>query len=212
MRDMPVFTTAYGVASLTLNQIPYTKSAWIRIQDAVSPQALLKECVDFCKAAGAEHIYGTGDACCEAYPEHTQILKMQADILSIGDTDASLFPVTENTREQWRILYNNKVVSVPNGAWMTIEKSKEMLEQGSGYFVHRNGELLGIGMVQGNGLSWVASVVPGGGVDVVRALCHAVTEENVVLEVASANGKAVKLYEKLGFIPTSVISKWYRIK
>ncbi len=212
MRDMPVFTTTYGVASLTLNQIPYTKSAWIRIQNSLEPQKLLEECAGFCTAAGAEHIYATGDACCEAYPEHTQILKMQADILSVGDTDASLFPVTENTREQWRAIYNSKVVSVPNGAWMTIEKSKEMLEQGSGYFVHRDGNLLGIGMVQGNGLSWVASVVPGGGVDVVRALCHAVTEQDVVLEVASANEKALSLYQKLGFIPTCVISKWYRIK
>ena len=67
MRDMPMFTTENGVASLTLNQIPYTKSAWIRIQNSVSPQALLEECIAFCKAVDAEYIYATGDSCCEKY-------------------------------------------------------------------------------------------------------------------------------------------------
>lgn len=211
MRDIPVFTTQNGVASLTLNQIPYTKSAWIRIQNSVSPQALLEECVGFCRLAGAEAVYATGDPCCEIYPEFTSVLQMQAAVQSVGDTDAALFPVTESTREQWREIYNKKVVYVPNGTWMTIEKSKEMLQQGSGYFIHRDGKLLGTGMVQGNHVLWVASVVPGGGADVVRALCHAITYETVTLEVASANNKAIKLYENLGFILTSCQSKWYKI-
>jgi hypothetical protein len=211
MRDMPMFTTENGVASLTLNQIPYTKSAWIRIQNSVSPQALLEECIAFCKAVDAEYIYATGDSCCEKYTEHTKILNMQADIEMIGDTDAALFPVNGHTREEWRAIYNDKIKSVPNGAWMTVDRSKDMLEQGSGYFVHRDGSLLGTGMVDGNKLSWVASVQPGAGVDVVRALCHAVTEQTVRLEVASANIKAMQLYQKLGFIPISTISEWYKI-
>ena len=212
MRDMPMFTTENGVASLTLNQIPYTRSAWIRIQNSVSPEALLEECAGFCKAVGAEYIYATGAECCEAYPEHTKILKMQADTESLGDTDAALFPVTESTLSQWREIYNDKIKSVPNGAWMTVEKSKEMLKEGSGYFIHRDGNLLGTGMVQGDKISWVASCAPGAGADVVRALCHAVTEQIVCLEVASANEKAMNLYGKLGFIPISQVSVWYQIK
>lgn len=212
MRDMPLFTTENGVASLTLNQIPYTKSAWIRIQDSVLPAALLEECIVFCRAAGAEHIFATGDVCCEAYPEHTKILKMQADTQTIGETDAALFPVTEKTLDYWRTVYNGKIQNVPNGAWMTMEKAKEMLEQGSGYFVHRDGILLGTGMVQDSQIAWVASLATGAGADVVRALCHAVTTDKVTLEVASANLKAVKLYEELGFVPTELIAQWYRIK
>ena len=212
MRDIPLFTTENGIASLTLNQIPYSHSAWIRIQDSLSPELLLKECMDFCTAVGAEHIYASGHSCCEKYPMYTQIILMQADIDTVGETEASLFPVTEDTLEQWRSVYNEKIPSVPNGSWMTIEKSKEILQQGSGYFVHRNGALLGTGIVSGNHISWVASLEPGAGADVVRALCHAVTENTVNLEVASANWKALSLYEKLGFIPTSVISVWYQVK
>ena len=78
MRDMPLFTTENGVASLTLNQIPYTKSAWIRIQDSVMPASLLEECIEFCRALGAEYIYAAGDGCCACFPEYTKIIKMQA--------------------------------------------------------------------------------------------------------------------------------------
>lgn len=212
MRDMPLFTTENGVASLTLNQIPYTKSAWIRIQDSVMPASLLEECIEFCRALGAEYIYAAGDGCCACFPEYTKIIKMQADMQSVGETNAALFPVTENTLEKWRTVYNDKIKSVPNGAWMTIEQSKQMLEQGSGYFIHRDGTLLGTGMVADNQIFWAASVKPGAGADVVKALCHAVTADTVTLEVASANLKAVKLYENLGFVPTKLIAQWYQIK
>lgn len=212
MRDMPLFTTENGVASLTLNQIPYTKSAWIRIQDSVMPESLLEECIEFCRAVGAEYIYAAGDSCCACFHEHTKIIKMQADMQSVGETNAALFPVTESTLEKWRTIYNDKIKSVPNGAWMTIEQSKQMLEQGSGYFIHRDGTLLGTGMVADNQIFWAASVKPGAGADVVRALCHAVTADAVTLEVASANLKAVKLYENLGFVPIKLIAQWYQIE
>ena len=70
MRDMPFFTTRLGVSSLTLSQIPYTKQAYIRIQDSREPEAFLQECLGFCKALGAEKVYATGHAVCEKYPEY----------------------------------------------------------------------------------------------------------------------------------------------
>ena len=33
-----------------------------------------------------------------------------------------------------------KVKKVPNGAWMTDQDAKKMLEQGDGYFIHKNGK------------------------------------------------------------------------
>ena len=212
LRDLPFFTTESGAASLTLSQIPYTEKAYIRIQDSLTPEELLKECVDFCTAAGARHIYATGHPVCEKYPEHTRIIQMRAELADLGDTDAALFPVTEKTLEDWRQTYNQKIKNVPNGAWMTLRDAEDMLKQGSGYFVHRNGELLGIGKVFDTEIQWVASVQNGAGVDVVRALCHAVSGDFASVTVASTNKKAVRLYEKLGFIPTKEISVWYTVK
>ena len=78
-------------------------------------------------------------------------------------------------------------------------------------FVHRNGELLGIGRACGEVIDWVASVKPGAGRDVVCALAHALTGDVVTLTVASENHKAVRLYEGLGFLKTKEISRWYEI-
>lgn len=94
---------------------------------------------------------------------------------------------------------------------MTLDKAKELLQDGDGYFVHRNGELFGIGKASGDTLHWVASLKTGAGQDVVRALCHALSADTVYLEVSSENHKAMKLYDKLGFVPVSVISEWYQI-
>ena len=209
MRDLPVFTTEFGVASLTLCEIPYTHKAYIRIQDTQYPREFLQECIDFCKAAGARSIYAAGHCVCEAYPEHTKIIKMRVQREQIDQTDACLFPVTESTLSKWVDIYNKKILTVPNGAWMTQQMAQKLLNEGNGYFIHRNGTLLGTGIADGEHISWVASVCANAGADVVCALCNALTEESVSLQVASANQKAVALYERLGFITTGVESVWY---
>ena len=209
LRDIPMFTTELGVASLVLSQIPYTKKAYIRIQDASDSNEFLQECISFCVAAGAEHIFAAGHPACEEYPEHTVILEMRADISSIGDTDAALFPVTEGTLNQWVEIYNQKIIKIPNGAWMNRNDANKMLHEGNGYFIHRDGDLLGIGKASGSEISWVAAVKPGAGADIVRALCHALSEDTVTLTVSSQNQKALSLYNKLGFLCSGIISTWY---
>ena len=211
LRDFPFFATSYGVASLVLNQIPYTSSAYIRIQSAADGEKLLSECVDFCRAAGAERIFATGHPVCEQFQSHTQIIKMTAPVSSVGETDASLFPVTEETLEKWREIYNRKIRSIPNASYMSIKQAKEFRVQCSMYFIHRDAVLLGIGMVDGNALRFVASLRSGAGQDAVRGLCHSIADDFVELEVATANTKAVSLYERLGFVPSALVATWYQI-
>ena len=212
MRDIPFFTTELGAASLTLSQIPYTQTAYIRIQDTDSPAEFLKECISFCKMAGAEVIYATGHNVCLSYPFSTSIIAMQAKKSCIGSTEAYLMPVTEKTIEQWRGIYNDKAVHIPNGAWMTLRDGAEMLQRGSGYFVYKEDVLLGIGKTYGNQVQWIASVHPGGGEDILKALCRAIAEDIISLEVADSNKKALDLYTKLGFVSVEMLSQWYRVK
>ena len=131
---------------------------------------------------------------------------------SIPDTDGALWPVQEKTLTQWQNIYNKKVKKVPNGAWMTKADAEKMLETGDGYFIHRGETLLGIGRAAADRIDWVASVTPGAGADIVKALAHAATEDTISLTVASTNQKAVKLYERLGFLRTAEISKWYQLR
>lgn len=211
MKDFPVFTTPYGVASVILKEVPYQGIAYIIIRDSQEPEQLLQECCGFCRACGAETIYATGHKMLERYPLYTVLAQMQAETAALAETDAALFPVQEKTLPRWLEIYNQKVRQVPNGAWMTDADGKKMLERGDGYFIHRGQCLLGIGMAAYDHIDWVASVLPGAGRDVVCALNHAMMEQTVSLTVALENRKAVALYESLGFVKTREISRWYRV-
>lgn len=211
MRNIPVFTSEYGVASLILESIPTRQEAFVHIRSTLEPEKLLEECKGFCIACGAEYIYATGDAVLEQYPAYMTVVQMNGSREAIGETDAALFPVQEKTARQWQQIYNEKMADVPKAAHMTDFAMERLLREGNAYFVHRGGTLLGIGAASGERIDAVAAAAPGSGAEVVRALCHALTGDSVSVEVSSANERAVRLYKKLGFIPVREISKWYKI-
>lgn len=211
MKDFPFFTTEYGVASLTLKEIPYTRTAYIKIQDTMQPEKLLDECMGFCKMAGAEKIYGANHPFLEQYPFHTRILRMSKRRDAFTDTDAALIPVLESTIDYWREIYNNRMSDVANFSYMSISDGKTLLRQGNGYFVHRGDVLLGIGIASGEKIDAVIAVQPGAGEDVVLSLNHALSGDQAVLEVASTNERAIGLYERMGFVKTGEVSRWYRL-
>ena len=211
MRDFPIFSTENGVGSLILKEIPYNGTAYITIHSSSFPTEFLKECVDFCRAVGAEHVYATGHSCVEVYPFFTSVVQMSASVDCLGETDACLFPITEKTINQWREVYNERMKGVHNAAYLSDRAAAELLKRGDGYFVHRNQILLGIGIARDESIACVASVVPGSGREVVRALAHALVCDRVKLEVASTNYRAIHLYESMGFIKNAELSKWYKI-
>lgn len=212
MKNFPFFTTEFGVAALTLREIPYQGKAYIKILDTQEPELLLKECMDFCRMVGAEEIFASGHPFLDKYPFHTALWHMRCSAEMIGDTAASLWPVQPETVAQFRSIYNDKVKKIPNSVWMDDAEERAMLRDGDGYFVHKGETLLGIGRVKEGEIRFLASVQPGAGEDVVRALAHAITAETVIVEVASVNNKAVHLYNRLGFIKTAELSRWYKIK
>ena len=211
MRDIPLFTTENGMASLTLSEIPYKKTAYIRLQASQDPEALLQECIDFCRACGAEMVFATGHKILDDYSLHTEIWQMQCQRALLPDTDAALFPVQVETLELWREHYNKRMMYVPNAATMTQAAGEKLLKDGNGYFVHRGDNLLGIGIASSDRIDAVASLIPGSGREIVCALNHALCGETVTVEVASENTRAVALYESLGFLKTVLISKWFQV-
>lgn len=211
MRDIPVFWSEFGAASLILKKIPYTKEAYIHMRDTLTPDALLNECVDFCKAAGAEKVYATGNDILSEYPRHTTLLRMQCARDYLTETDASLFPVQENTAEQWRTIYNERMLRIPTATYLSAFDMKNIVADGNAYFVHRNQTLLGIGLVQGSNIDAITSVVKGAGEDVMLTLCSVAGSDTVTLTVADNNLPAVNLYRRLGFLTVEELESWYKI-
>lgn len=210
MRDLPVFTTENGVASLVLKEIPYRQEAYIRILDSLTPEELLKECIGFCRAAGAEKIYAADHPCCEEYPVHTRVLKLRGSCPE-WETEANLFPVQEHTLPQWLKIYNEKMRNVDNASYMTEQQGMDLVKNGNAYFVHKDAKLLGIAAVKDNQILALASCVPGGGSEIIATLCRSLGIDQPELEVASTNQKALSLYEKTGFIAVEEKSLWRRV-
>ena len=113
--------------------------------------------------------------------------------------------------ERWLSIYNERMADVPNAAYLDRKDGKEFLECGDCYFVHKDGKLLGIGKAAEDYVDVITSVEPGMGETVMRALCSLLTGDMVRVVVASENKRAVGLYERMGFLKTQVVSKWYRI-
>lgn len=213
MRDIPIFTTDYGVASLILREIPYKQIAYVKIQDVQPGQIgeLCGECRQFCRAAGADTVVVSGHPELECYPEYGQVLTMRLSGFEKQLTEANLFPVTEQTVTRWRNIYNEKMGSVDFAATMTFQDEKKILQSGGAYFVHRDGQLLGIGWMEGSELLAVASCVPGMGETVLRAMLTLADSDSVVLDVAASNLRAIRLYERMGFLTTAVKNRSYRL-
>ncbi len=211
MKDIPMFTTEYGIASLVLKEISYRQEAYIIIQASEEPGELLKECISFCRMVGAEKIYARGHELLESYPLHCAIHEMRGTVSLDEEKVKCLWPVTEENVEQWRKLLNNKLSSVDNAATLERRDEKEILESGGAYFVHDSGELLGAGWIVDGELKLIASVQKGMGECVLHTLLSTVTEQTIRLQVASTNSKAIRFYERMGFVTTGEISRWHRI-
>ena len=212
MKDFPVFPTNYGVASLILKEIPYRQEAYIHIQSTQEPEQLLQECISFCTACGAEKIYAAGHSILEKYPLHTAVWKMCGTLFLSEEDIPSMFPVTEQTISRWRELYNQKMSGVPNASTLEAKDEARILGSGGAYFVHENGNILGIGWLEEGKLSAIAALKPGAGERVCKAMQSLIPQQQITLEVASANEKAIRLYEHLGFLKTQELSRWYRVK
>ena len=213
MKDIPLFTTAFGVASLSLKEIPYRGEAYIRVRDVQPGQLpeLLSECVSFCRMAGAEVIFAAGHDDLERYPVHASIYEMQGDAQVDKEKLENIFPVTEQTVSRWREICNERLRNVDGAATQTAADEKEILASGGAYFIHHRGELLGIGWLKDTELLVVCAVKPGAGERVMHTLMSLTEGDRIRLEVASTNVRALRLYKRLGFLVTREAIRWYRV-
>lgn len=211
MNNIPVFDTENGVGTLVLKDIPYTRTAYVKLESVSRFDAYLQECISFCRALGAEQIFATGHENLRAYPYHTSIVSMECPRSGLQDTDAVLVPVLEDTLQQWLQIYRKKMQKIPNAAYMTDADGKQMLQRGDGYYIYKNDILHGIGIAAEDQIDLVASLQLGAGRQIVFALSKILTGTKVSLDVSAENAKAIRLYKDLGFVQTAVRSVWYKI-
>ena len=212
MRDFPVFTTDFGVATLVLKEVPYKEVAYIIIQSALQPEQLLQECVSFCRAVGAEKIYARGDEIVEQYPLHTIIYEMRGNLPVKEELVENLWPVTEETVGKWRELVNERMREIDNSVTLEKKDEQEILSKGGAYFVHRAGDVLGVGWMEADEVLLIAATRKGMGERVLHSLLSTGHSEQIRLDVVSTNERAIRFYERLGLIKTGEKHRWYRVR
>ena len=100
---------------------------------------------------------------------------------------------------------------VDNAASLEARDEEEILREPGAYFIHENGKLLGIGWLADGELRVVAAVEKGAGERVMHTLMTLAEGESIRLEVASTNTRAIRLYERMGFVTVGEKSRWYRV-
>lgn len=211
MKNIPMFTTQNGAASLTLEEIPYTATAYIHIRATESPEQMVEECVSFCRACGAERIFAAGHEYLNRFPVYAALYEMRGKAIVDTEMLQNLFPVTEETADQWRTIYNRSMRDVDGARTLTAADEKRIATSGGTYFIHQSGKLLGIGWIEDDTLLAIAAVEPGAGRCVMNTLMSVVEGAQIRLEVASTNTRAIHLYEKMGFLKTREIIRWHLV-
>ena len=113
MRDIPIFSTDNGAATLILSKVPYTKEAYIDIKGCSCLDAFIDECRSFCVMAGATQVYAAGDDALEQYTMHCCMAEMCCRKEMLPKTEAILRPVDSDSLEAWLSSYKDKMRDSP---------------------------------------------------------------------------------------------------
>ena len=213
MRNIPVFTGEFGAATLILQEIPGRGEAYCVVQWVQPGKTweFLAECARFCRMAGARRVLASHLPEPPAAPPQVRLLRMACLRSGVPETDAALWPLLPENGEEFLRIYNEGMSGVPAAMSLHQGDLPRLLDQGVGYFVHRDGALLGIGQVNGDTLLSLVSCRRGAGRDVAAALISVMQGETVELQVAESNLRARALYEKLGFLTVGAGECWWEI-
>ena len=203
MRDIPLFTVTDGMATLILHEIPFRREAFVWIRTVFgSVEGLVKECAGFCKAAGADRVYFSGDMDLSTFPVHARLIYRSVSKSALPSTEAIALPVEDENR--WLEIYRRAFLPVP------VAQSTPSPE--GRYDIFLGGKQIGIGQIQGGMLMSVASTEKGKGRDCLCALAPHGEGDGLRLVCAEENIPAMKLYDRLGFTKEDVKEVWYSLK
>lgn len=218
MRNIPNFTCEYGAAQLILEEVDRSRRAYCLVLWAVDGQlpGLLEECARFCSMVGAERTYALMPREQEQegslpYAVAFRVVEMTVSKANLGESDCALWPLLPENAGEYVERYNAAMAQVEGARRLKEKEIPRLLARGGCCFVHRGGQLLGLGQVEGDRILTLAGLVPGAGAAVVRALASLIPGDVVRLSVADTNARAMKLYKRMGFVANRVLEVWWDV-
>ena len=217
MKNIPMFTSSYGLATLILKEIAWNGRAYVLVRSVWNDQiaALLDECRSFCRAVGAEEIYASWDA--EELPaEHAwDMIDMACpkSALPAPRQTVELEQATPETAEDYLRIYNQCFRDVPAAASYDRKSLEPLYGEDLIWLAKVRGQYAAVAEISKEGLEGIA-VLPefrGLGFDLAAAVLRMVPSTEVRLKVASTNVRARRLYDRLGFAEVGISRRWYRL-
>ena len=213
MKDIPIFTGEHGVATLILREIPHQQRAYVMLRTVWRLQPFLSECRAFCRMAGAESVYVTGQEDLSGLPFVHAMERWtcrRADLPPLVEP-VDLTPLDDSNRETFRTLYNRLFAQIPNAATCTPQEVERIQREERAALAVVEGQIAGLAQWTDGRLEAIG-VEPefrGLGYRLALTVLHRMTTETVELQVSSANQRALALYQRLGFTKTETLSRWY---
>ena len=211
MKNIPLFTTMHGVASIILEGIPFNKTAYIRIQTSSDPALLCSDCIDFCRAAGAETIYAMGHSPSRKTMPDFTIIRMKRDRITLPLINTQLVAVDKENFTEFRRLYNQRMKEISAVSYVSVADLNNLLKKNNGYFIYQDAEMIGIGIADEVWIRTIISLKPGKGEAVLLSLNTVLEGNEVCVELVDNNLPAKRLYERMGFQYYETVSEWYKI-
>ena len=217
MKNIPMFTSSYGLATLILKEIAWNGRAYVLVRSVWNDQtaALLDECRSFCRAVGAEEIYASWDA--EELPaEHAwDMIDMACpkSALPAPRQTVELEQATPETAEDYLRIYNQCFRDVPAAASYDRKSLEPLYGEEMIWLAKVHGQYAAVAEISKEGLEGIA-VLPefrGLGFDLAATVLRMVPSTEVRLKVASTNVRARRLYDRLGFAEVGISRRWYRL-
>ena len=217
LKDIPIFTGQYGVGSLILREIPYKQCAYVLVRSAWDGHMrdFLEECSTFCRAAGAEWVLASAPEPLTFLPHVHDMLEYacRRDQLPPPLRPVYLEPLHDGNAEEYRTIYNALFRAIPNAATCTTEDLRRLREKSRAFLAKVGGETAGICQWTDSELNTIG-VLPkfrGLGHRLALTAFEQMEGETITLRVSSSNGPALRLYQRLGFDRTQVLSSWYAL-
>lgn len=216
MKDIPMFTGTHGMASLVFREVALTGCAYVVVRAVWNGQkaAFLQECLDFCRAVGAEQVYATYGV--EELPaKHGwDMIAMEAEKegLPVGNP-VEIEELTPENGSHFLEIYNHCFRDVPGASVYGEADLKRLYDTDCAWLCKKDGQYAAIAEISEAGLESIA-VLPeyrGLGYDLALAVLPMVPRKTICLKVAGTNEKALALYERLGFQRVKIVGRWWQI-
>lgn len=216
MKNIPLFTSSFGLATLILREIPWSGRAYVLVREVWGDAAaLLDECRGFCRAAGAGEVYAAWAEGFETLPAaHAyDMLAMSCQKAALPVGTLPLVPLSRENAGAYLDIYGRCFRDVPGAASYDRKSLEPLYDEELAWLVPVEGGYGAIAEISKTGLEGIA-VLPehrGLGYPLAATVLQMVPNSTVHLKVASTNHRALMLYRRLGFTESGLARPWYQL-